>query len=155
MAKVHQSPTHIRLPTDGCSSCVRLIHANKARKPELIARYEDLESVLSEKGEYSDPVFVNDYAPTNPQHRYLYFKELLLPFNCKLYSYAHGNNLGSLWFIWRVPSDLKKQDTCKAKSVMDDIEKGIKIYHTREMRRQFCNRYHLVAKTSQAVLINV
>ncbi len=155
VAEVHRSPTPIRLPTDGCSSCVRMIRANKARKPELVARYKDLELALSEKGEYLDPVFVNDYAPTNSQCRYLYFKELLLPFNCELYSYAHGNNLGSLRFIWRVPLDLTKQDTYKAKSVMDTIEKGIEIYHTREMRRQFWNRYHLLAKTSPAVLIDM
>ena len=135
-----------------------MICANKVRKPELIARYKDLESVLSEKGEYADPVFCNDYAPKDPQRRYLYFKEILLPFNCELYSYSHGNNLGSLWFIWRLPSDLAKQNTCKAKSVLDNIEKGIAVYHTREMRRQFSNRYNLLTKTSacsQVVLINM
>ena len=47
--------------------------------------------MLSKKGEYVDPVFVNDYAPTS---HYLYFKELVLTLNCELYSYAHGNNLG-------------------------------------------------------------
>lgn len=65
---------------------------------------------------------------------------ILLPFNCEL------NNLGSLWFIWRIPSDFAKQDTYKAKAVMDNREKGIQIYHTREMRRQFCNRYHILLR---------
>lgn len=152
VTRVHRSPTPMRSPKDGSSSCVRIIHASKARKPELVARYLDLESMLSKKGEYLDPVFVNDFAPSNSQCRYLYFKELLLPFNCELYSYAHGNNLGSLWFIWRIPSDLTKRDTHKAKLVIDGIEKGIEVYHTREMQRQFSDRYHLLAKTSQAVL---
>ena len=41
----------IRSPADGTSS-----NANKARKPELIARYKNLEMLLYEKEEYSDPV---------------------------------------------------------------------------------------------------
>ena len=75
--------------------------------------------------------------------------------NCELCSYAHGNNLGSLWFIWKAPADLKEQNSQKAKAVMEIIEKGINVYHTREMRRTFCSRYHLLVNTSKAVLLDV
>lgn len=155
MTEVHESISPVRSPTDGSSSCIRKICANKARKTDLIARYNRLESVLCEREEYSHPVCVNDYAPSKPQHRYLYFKELALPFNCELYSYAHGNNLGSTWFIWRIPCDNAKQDTHKAKLLIDDIEKGIDVYHTREMRRRFSDRYHLLCKVSKAALMDM
>ena len=25
-----------------------------------------------------------------------------LPFDVELYSYSHGNNLGTLWYVWKV-----------------------------------------------------
>ncbi len=72
MSEVHQSMTPIRSPQDGTSSNIRMICGNKARKPELIARYSKLESVLNEKEEYSDPVYVNHYAPSKPHLRYCF-----------------------------------------------------------------------------------
>lgn len=60
-----------------------------------------------------------------------------------------------MWFIWRIPSDLAKQDTHKAKVLMDGIEKNINVCHTREMRHHFASRYHLVAKVNKAVLIDM
>ena len=63
--------------------------------------------------------------------------------------------MGTLWFIWRIPSDLTKQSTQRAKAVLDVIEKDIEAYHTREMQRQFTNRYHLLTNTSKAVMIDM
>ena len=83
-----------------------------------------------EKEEYSDPVFIKEYAPANSKQMYLYFKELQLPFNCELYSYAHGNNLWSLWFIWKIPTDPNEQNSQKAIALMESIEKGINVYMT-------------------------
>ena len=68
-------------------------------------RYKDLEKALSSMSAYSEPVFVNDFAPINPRLRYKYIHELSLPFTVELYSYAHGNNLGTMWHIWKVPDD--------------------------------------------------
>ena len=119
MDVVHHSSVPMRSPGDGSSSCVRSLASHGARKLHLIARYEKLEQLLSEKQEY-DPVHVNDFAPLKPQLCYIYIKELALPFNCELYSYSYGNNLGTLWFIWKVPSD---KSTHQTKILMEEIEK--------------------------------
>lgn len=39
--------------------------------------------------------------------------------------------------------------------LIDNIESGIEVYHTREMRRQFCDRYHLLSKTNKAILLDM
>ena len=48
-----------------------------------------------------------------------------------------------------------EQNSQKAKAVMEIIEKGINVYHTREMRRPFCSHYHLLVNTSKAVLLDM
>jgi hypothetical protein len=114
MDTVHHISIPIRSPGDGSSSKVQLVAFHSARRPHLIARYEKLEKLLSGKKEY-DPVFVNDFAPLKPQVRYTCIKELVLPFSCELYSFAYGNSLGTLCFIWKVPSDSTEWSTHQAK----------------------------------------
>ena len=69
----------------------------------FVYRYKKLEDVLSFVPPYSDPVFLNDFAPTHPDSCYTsYIHQLALPFSVEYYSYAHGNNLGTLWYLWRI-----------------------------------------------------
>ena len=155
MSLAHHSSTPMRTPSDGSSSNVRFISSNGARKPHFITRYRELEKLSEKLDYYSDPLLVNDLAPLKPQARYLYIKELVLPYDCELYSYAYGNNLGTLWFLWRVPPDHTEWSTHRAKLLMEKIEKDIKVYHTREMRRQCGFRYHLLAKTSKSLFLDM
>ena len=88
MTQVHSSTTPARTVSNGKSANIRIIKAEGARKPNLIARYK--------AEEYEEPLFVNDFAPLNTRLRYVYLHEIALPFNVELYSYHHGNNLGTL-----------------------------------------------------------
>ena len=121
----------------------------------MLCRYKKLEEALSPLSPYSDPVFLNDFAPTHPHSRYSYVHELALPFSVECYSYAHGNNLGTLWYLWRVPENKSDQDLNQSKALIQRVEIGIDVYHTREMRRQFTLRYGLVCSTKQAVLTDM
>lgn len=96
MQKRHSEPMPLRTPDDGRSSNIQTIVEARARPPHLVARYKDLESALLAQKEYGDPVFINDFAPSSPRFRYKYMHELHLPFTVELYSYHHGNNLGTL-----------------------------------------------------------
>ena len=95
---------------------------------------------------------MNDFAPLNTRLRYVYLHEIALPFNVELYSYHHGNNLGTLWYIWRIPGDPNKYDPAKTKQMTTLVELTIPEYHTREMRKQFCERFGLVVNAKLAVL---
>lgn len=81
--------------------------------------------------------------------------ELVLPFPIECYSYAYGNNLGTLWYVWRVPEDHNLHDINKSKHLIGDIERGVEVYHTREMRRQFVARFGLVCHAKQSVFIDM
>ena len=92
------------------------------------------------------------HAPLNTRLRYVYLREIALPFNVELYSYHHGNYLGTLWYIWRIPCDPIKYDPAKTKQMTTLVELTIPEYHTREMWKQFCERFGLVVNTKPVVL---
>ena len=121
----------------------------------LCCRYKSIEEVLSQSCVYSEPLFLNDFAPIHPRLRYNYIHELSLPFPVELYSYSYGNNLGTLWYAWKVPYDSSERDVNKSKQLMRVIDSNVKVYHTREMRRQFVSRYGLVCEAKQSVLVNM
>ena len=152
MSQMHASTTPARSISDGKSVNIKIIKAEGARKPNLITRYEKLEEKLSTAEDYEEPLFVNDFAPLNSRMQYVYLHEIALPFNVELYSYHHGNNLGTLWYIWRIPGDPDKYDPAKTKQMTALVEQTIPEYHTREMRKQFSERFGLVINAKPSVL---
>ena len=118
-------------------------------------RYKTIEEALSQSSVYSEPLFLNDFAPIHPRLRYDYIHDFSLPFPVELYSYSHGNNLGTMWYVWKVPSDPGERDQNKSKHLMEKVDFNIKLYHTREMRRQFFSRYGLVCDAKQSVLVDM
>ncbi len=111
--------------------------------------------MLSPQSAYSDPVCLNDFAPIHPRLRYKYVHELVLPFPVESYAYAHGNNLGTLWYVWIIPQDSSQYDISRSKHLIEKIEHGIEVYHTREMRRQFIARFGLMCHAKQSVLVDM
>lgn len=150
MKALHESSTPARYPSDGKSATVKLIPGG-VRSQKLVLRYTQLDRELSKKEPYQ-PVFVNEYAPTDPKDAYEYFHELQLLTSIQLYHYSSGNYLGSLWFAWNVPSDTSEWDSSQQKAVIDKGEKEMTQYHTRSMRHQFVNRFSMVSTSSPAVM---
>ena len=56
MAQVHSSMTPARTVSDEKSMNIKIIKADGARKPNLIARYKELEGKLSKAEEYEEPL---------------------------------------------------------------------------------------------------
>lgn len=152
MREAHRSPTPVRCCGDGTSSHIKFVIGAGIRRPSIIARYKYLEEQLTPKKVYEGPVFLNDFAPPNPRLKYTYIHELSLPFRIELYSYHYGNNLGSLFYAWKVPADPADYDPGKSQNIISNIEKNIKQYHSREMRRQFIARFGLVLNTKASVM---
>ncbi len=92
----------------------------------------------------------------NSRLRYVYLHEISLPFKIEIYIiYHHGNHLGSLWYAWRVPCDPQQYDLNKSQEIVSSIQLNINQYHSREMRRQFCQRFGLVLKAKPAVMMEL
>ena len=86
--------------------------------------------------EHFQSVLVNEFSPDDSYKRYEYMRKLKalgLPFPSALLVYSHGNNIGNLSFLWRVPS----QDESSYSKCMTEIE-HVKLllpsYKTRAMR---------------------
>lgn len=62
-------------------------------------------------------------------------KETGFPFPTALLTYTHGNNVGSLHFVWKVES---YSDTSFSDSqpVIEKLKEDIPVYHTRMMRKE-------------------
>lgn len=71
---------------------------------------------------------------------YIYLHELSLPFQIDHY----GNNLGSLFYAQKVPADPEKYDPSKSHKLISYIQKNVKQYHSRELKRQFIAHFGLV-----------
>lgn len=96
MKEVHQSSTLVRSVHDGKSSILEFIAQAVVRKPNLIARYKALEEKLQSTQQY-EAIFWMILSPS--MHGFgmsIYLHEISLPFKIEVYTYHHGNNLGSL-----------------------------------------------------------
>lgn len=82
-----------------------------------------------------------------------YLKTSSLTSKVLIYSFASGNNVGSLHFTWKVPEEIS-DDTLISKNaeVLRIIEPSLPIYHTRAMRKQFYYDMHLFRCGKPAVL---
>ena len=74
-----------------------------------------------------------------------------------MYRFMHGNNLGTLVFVWNVPKE-GGEATTNAK-VVNELSSHQQVYSTREMRRLYIQHYTQLSgstcKSSKAVLRNL
>lgn len=70
-----------------------------------------------------------------------------------LYTYSTGNNLGNLYFLWRVPEDESESELLtRSQAMVRKVEATIPTYHTRAMRKQFMHDFELLVKLEPKVL---
>ena len=98
------------------------------------SQYADIQTALSTKPMYT-PVFANDFAPEDRHQRKNWFAGLKLVSPSMMYRFMHGNNLGTLVFVWNVPKE-GGEATANAKLV-SELSSHQKVYSTREMRRLY------------------
>ena len=119
------------------------------------SRYSIVQAALEEKAMYC-PVFLNELAPEDRHQRRNWVAGLRLTFPVMMYRFMHGNNLGTLIFIWKSP--VEGGEATKNAKLVTELNQRQKMYSTREMRRDFIQRYARLndAKPqSKAVLRNM
>ena len=97
------------------------------------SNYEPLASLLRNSEDYQWHN-IDDILPTKAQNRYVYFQNIAADSCFTLYRYYHGNYLGTLNFIWKVPSVTSglRNKTREAKNISEIYDK-IPVYSTRQM----------------------
>ncbi|XP_013398537.1 uncharacterized protein LOC106165011 [Lingula anatina] len=136
----------------GDNAELRGVEAKVRSDTKLISRYADLESHLAKIADY-DICLLDEFAPLDYRKRYIYISELILPMSVEVYTYKIGNNQGSLHFLWKVPARHEDRDLNTTNKLIHQIEKDIPVYHTREMRKRFRERFSLVSN-AKPVLLN-
>ncbi len=99
-----------------------------------------LQRQLEESSNYYQ-VPVEGHSPTDCRAKYNFMqtlKEVGFPFPTALLTYTHGNNVGSLHFVWKVESysDASFSDS---QPVIETLKKDIPVFHTRMMRKEMFN----------------
>ena len=74
------------------------------------------------------------------------------PFPTALLSYTHGNNVGNLHFIWKVPS-ADVTSFSESQKVIETIKISIPIFHTRAMRQEMFNVFGRVASSVKPAVL--
>lgn len=104
--------------------------------PVYTALHHELEEVPS-----YHHVSVEGFSPTEYRAKYNFLqsmKRVGFPFPVALLTYTHGNNVGSLHFIWKVESYGDSAFT-ESQPIIETVKKDIPVYHTRMMRKEMFN----------------
>lgn len=101
---------------------------------------------------------VEEFAPVNSSSKYKYtqcMKNHGFPVPTALVTYTHGNNLGNLNFIWKVPF-CDESGFSASQSVILKLQENIPTFHTRAMKKQMFERFdHLMPGVKPAILRHV
>ena len=87
-------------------------------------------------------------------YRYLrkrWLDKLQLEFPIQMYRFSHGNNIGTITFVWRLPSDSPEDSSSTAKAIAN-CNKQQKLFCTRQMRKDFVSKYRWFVKAPIRVL---
>ena len=122
------------------------------RTPGIVQRYSALEKVLTTHEPYQEAISLVEFVPGDRRQRYKYIHELELPFAVELYSYHSGDHGGTLWWVWRAPADPADSDNNRSMLLAKELDSHVHVYHTRAMRRDFVERFHLVSNAHRSVL---
>ena len=136
MRTIHTSLAPIRNGRDDIT--VEDIEAVDLYPPQ----YESLAQLLHESNDY-DLLNIDHLLPSKPQDTYLFFQKICADVSFTLYRYYHGNYLGTLNFVWKIPCLDKRDKTREAKNI-SAVYDQIPIYCTRQMRKNVINKVYFI-----------
>lgn len=125
--------------------------------PKFALRYLSLFQALNTSPPYQ-PVFLNDFLPSDSRERYTYLEDLRIAIQCPAVRFTHssGNNKGNTHFIWKICVDDSEVELLnKNTSITAEIERSLPVYHTRAMRREAIHSFGRLCSAKPAVLREV
>ena len=108
----------------------------------VLPDFEELERALKAKNQFQS-LQLESLCPQNPSKRYEFLKKLKnigLPFPTAMLTYSHGNNVGSLNFLWCVP-DKSDSTFSSCQGVIESVKEMLPVYKTRAMRSAAFNKF--------------
>ena len=77
-------------------------------------------------------IFLNELAPEDRHQRKNWIAGLKLEFPAMMYRFMHGNNLGTLTFVWKTSEG--GGEAAKNAKLVTELNQKQKLYSTREMQ---------------------
>lgn len=112
--------------------------------------YVDLDKVVRDSDCY-DPIFLDSFAPKDRSERCDWIESILLSTDINKYTYFHGNYLGNVVVVWRLPPETEKHETGTLRAI-EQVHQKMPTYATRAMRQNFYDRYQCSVNISPTVL---
>ncbi|CAB4420652.1 unnamed protein product [Rhizophagus irregularis] len=145
MQEIHHSDVPARDPTVD----LKVYTINSTMHMER--RYGELSEFLRSKEDY-EYVNLESFLPDDVFKRHTYIKELQFDVAVTIYRYHQGNYLGTLNYIWKVPSCFNDRDETKLAQIMASLQKLLPKFYTRQMRKNALHKYSLIKQVTPAVL---
>ncbi len=117
-----------------CSTCCSIVK-NLCNQLEKTTEYEY--------------VAIEDYCPAEPSTKHCFFQRLKtsgFPFAAALLTYAHGNNVGNLNFVWKVHAT-DETAFSTSQPVIESVKQAIPVFHTRAMRKTMFEKFGCLTST--------
>jgi hypothetical protein len=116
--------------------------------------YTNLDEYMCKLGLY-EHVDLDDFSPSNRYKRREFIKKLKLSKPVMLYRVAYGGSVGTLNFLWIVSDANSEEMLLKNSYVTKTISESLPKYSSRQMRRDFINKYFDYVKCPKSVLRNM
>ena len=116
--------------------------------------FHQLEQKLKEKSLF-EYLVIEDICPAEPRKKYEYIqrlREVGLSEKAALLTYSHGNNIGSLHFVWKVLESVD-EDISESQRTIEKAKSEIPIFHTRAMKRALASKFGRVSPSMKPVLL--
>ena len=145
MKRVHLSPHPVRQISENLAFCNLPVCA--AVSPCL----SQPDSMLKEKSTFAF-VAVEDLCPSEPHKKYAFIQKLKgtgLSIPSVLLTYSHGNNIGSIHFVWKVLGE----DLSASVQTIEKAKEMIPVYHTRAMKATLASKFVRVSPNMKPVVL--
>ena len=106
-------------------------------------KFKDISNLLCDSDFY-ELHLLDNYLPNDKRTRYDFINELKVDYTFTLYRYYHGNYLGTLNFIWKIPDSIHEQDKNQETQIINLANEMIPIYFTRQMRKNVAEKVFLL-----------
>ncbi|UZO23562.1 uncharacterized protein OCT59_015896 [Rhizophagus irregularis] len=97
-------------------------------------KFKNISDLLKDSNFY-ELHLLDNYLPQEKRTRYNFINELNVDCTFTLYRYYHGNYLGTLNFIWKIPDSISEQDKSQEAKMLTLANEMIPSYFTRQMRK--------------------
>jgi len=113
---------------------------NKQRNFDL--KFRNISDLLH-NSDFYELHLLDNYLPKDKRIRYDFINELRVDCTFTLYRYYHGNYLGTLNFIWKIPNSVSEQDKNQEAQTLILANEIIPTYFTRQMRKNVTEKVFL------------